>query len=223
MLAPPPKPPSIVALVGPSASGKSTLAEALAARAKVRVLSVDDHYRTDGLRPTFDMEALPWPGGAVPPAFAARGNADTNQPDAIQWDAAHAELQESLPAAAEAGEAIVLDGMPLLADHAGAARLREMCAGRCIVLEAVDAAAVGTLRQRKYTRSDHLGKRSYAERGVSEEEYGVWWDHFVWPRWVEHGAGRVPEGALRLGCLSPTEQQVAAVLETGWLPRRCKT
>ena len=37
----------------------------------------------------------------------------------------------------------------------------------------------------------HLGKPSYSERGVTEDQYQIYWDTYIEPRWQEHGQGRV--------------------------------
>ena len=40
-------------------------------------------------------------------------------------------------------------------------------------------------------RRRHLGKKSYLERGVSEEQYKVYWDSYVQPSWITHGLDRM--------------------------------
>ena len=56
---------------------------------------------------------------------------------------------------------------------------------------------------------------------MSEAEYRVYWQGFVWPKWMEHGESRLPhvEGrALTLAACASAEEQLCAVRETGWLP-----
>ena len=72
-----------------------------------------------------------------------------------------------------------------------------------------------TLWRRKFKRS-HLGKASYESRGVTPAEYAVYWDSYVWPRWMEHGEARIPGGTLRIDCLLPVEDQVTQLFATDW-------
>ncbi len=44
-----------------------------------------------------------------------------------------------------------------------------------------------TIMERKWSRR-HLGNPSYQERGVSLEAYAVYWNHYVYPRFLEHSA-----------------------------------
>ena len=81
----------VVGVVGCSASGKSTVVTALGERIAskdclVRVVACDDFYRPFDQCPSFDLATeVPWPGGVVPDAFKARGNADLNVPAAVNW------------------------------------------------------------------------------------------------------------------------------------------
>ncbi len=234
MLAPA-RPVSVVGLAGPSAAGKSSLCSALAERARVRVVSIDDCFLPAEQCPAFDMAALPWPTGQVPAAIAARGGADTNAPESIDWDAVHARLSAALACSRESGELVLLDGFLLLSEHAGAARARGMC-DRLVCLRLPDGSGEAERRalcRRKYARA-RPGKLSYEQRGVTEEEYAVYYDGFVWPRWVAHGeervdavrreaagrAGAAEDGAdwlLALDCLAPTARLLDDLLATGWL------
>uniref|UniRef100_A0A7S2B8U1 NodB homology domain-containing protein n=1 Tax=Octactis speculum TaxID=3111310 RepID=A0A7S2B8U1_9STRA len=125
---------------------------------------------------------------------------------------------------------VVVEGLLLLGDDPGAARVRAEV-DHYIVLDAgQDPESQRALWQRKYRRS-HLGKRSYLERGVTEEAYQVYWESYVEPRWRTHGSNRVgpvcssaerisggftslqPE-VLRLNCLSPPTQSLRRILAT---------
>ena len=53
-----------------------------------------------------------------------------------------------------------------------------------------DPAKQEVLWRRKWTRSGHLGKKSYKERGVTADEYAAYWG-YVSARWREHGLDRV--------------------------------
>ena len=207
----------VVALSGPSAAGKSTLVEALQAACAVTVVTCDDYYLSKDDCPRFDLKGLPWPGGAVPPAFAERGNADMNVPDSVDWAGVHAAVCAA-KSSVQSGT-ILVDGLLLFGDHPGARQALGECDHVATLwADGEDARAMEALWRRKHSRS-HLGKRSYRERGVAEEAFRVYWDAYVWPAWVAHGASRVPAGALRIDALAPTAEQLDALLRTGWFVR----
>jgi hypothetical protein len=210
-----------VALVGPTAAGKSTICEKLADIAAVVIISCDDYYKPRHLCPTFQLESLPWPKGTVPPAFSERGNADLNAPGAIDWERLCGAVQERRQAAAGLGEnapTVLVEGHLLLAADPGAAAARALCSHTALVdVDGADHAAMETLWRRKYERS-HWGKRSYRERGVTEGEYEVYWTHYVWPAWEAHGARLAPPGCLKLDATQPVERSVEALYATGWFP-----
>lgn len=204
----------IIGLAGPSAAGKTTLAADIATCAKgVETISVDEFYRPPHECPRFGLAALPWPeGGKMPAAFRDRGNADLNSPASIHWEG----VIDAIDATTSA-EAIIVEGLLLFADHPGAQEVLCRCDHLAVLwAEGDDAQAMRALQQRKRTRA-HLGKPSYAARGVSEAAYAIYWQHHVWPRWAQHGASRVPAGALRIPCLDAPSQQRDALIATGWL------
>jgi energy-coupling factor transporter ATP-binding protein EcfA2 len=214
--------PSTVALIGPTASGKTTVCTRLAGIAAVTIIACDDYYKPRHLCPTFELESLPWARGAVPPAFAERGNADFNVPEAVDWERLCGAVHERQQAAAQLGgdaPTLLLEGHLLLGAHPGAAVARAMCSHIALLdVDGADREAMRTLWQRKWARA-HWGKRSYRERGVTEEEYAVYWNHFVWPAWQAHGgARRAPPGCLRLDATQPAERIVETLYGTGWFP-----
>ena len=75
----------------------------------------------------------------------------------------------------------------------------------CVYLEVETAAQAEQLMQRKYTRSGHLGKPSYAERGVSELEYRRYWTDCAFGRFLEYGSAP-PADAKRLCTTDPPER-----------------
>lgn len=229
----------IIGLSGCTGAGKSTLCNALAQQTPLTVVSCDDHFLPKEQCPFFDLRALPWENanknGVVPSAFESRGNADTNVPGSINWDGVLSDIDKVVTSSADSTAAaesnsgtstsstctttIIVDGLLLFGDHPGAQEVLERC-DHCAVMWAggEDEDAKAALRARKYTRR-HLGKSSYQERGVSEAEYSVYFDHYVWPSWVTHGANRVPPGALKIDCLRlTTDEQVEILLATGWFP-----
>lgn len=73
------------------------------------------------------------------------------------------------------------DNLLLVGSRPGAQAARALC-DRLVMLsgDAADVEAIEALWWRKWTRS-HWGKRSYRERGVTAEEYAVYWHHYIWP------------------------------------------
>lgn len=213
--------PRTVALIGPTAAGKSTICEKLAEVAAVTIISCDDYYKPRDLCPTFELESLPWARGTVPAAFSERGNADLNVPGAIDWERLCGAVQERHQAATQLGgdaPTLLVEGHLLLGAHPGAAAARALCSHTALVdVEGSNRAAMETLWRRKWSRS-HWGKRSYRERGVTESEYELYWTHYVWPAWEAHGARLAPPGCLRLDATLPVERIVEALCATGWFP-----
>ena len=208
----------IVGLSGSTAAGKSSLCLALSQLMPVTVIPCDDFYLPKEQCPRFDLEGLPWANGIVPLAFRNRGNADTNVPAAVDWERVLTAVTEANAASASSGEesTILVDGLLLFGDHPGAQHVLKQC-DHCAVLWAEGESAKAALRSRKYTRG-HLGKASYQQRGVTETEYQVYFDHYVWNRWETHGAKRVPPDALRLEHDVPTQSHVETLRATGWFP-----
>ncbi|EOD15767.1 hypothetical protein EMIHUDRAFT_119278 [Emiliania huxleyi CCMP1516] len=199
----------VVALGGCTAAGKSTLVLELQRAAAVRVVSCDDFFLPRERCPRFDLQALPWPGEEVPGAFLLRGDADWNVPAAIDWSG----VADAVVSAKQAAQSVVVDGMFVLADHPGARTVLQMCDHAAVLW--ADEHAATELCSRKYTRK-HLGRSSYEERGVSAEEYRVYWENYVWPAWLQHGASSLPADCLRIGCTEEPAAQLDQLLGTGW-------
>lgn len=210
----------IIGLSGCTGAGKSTLCEGLARHTPLRVVSCDDFFLPKEDCPRFDLMGLPWENGVVPAAFAKRGDADTNVPASVDWEGVLSAVDEavaSAPGDVSASSTIIVDGLLLFGDHPGAQKVLARC-DHCAVMWTDGDDAKAILRTRKYTRS-HLGKPSYQQRGVSEAEYSVYFDHYVWPSWLTHGASRVPPEALKLeSCRLETDALVEMLLATGWFP-----
>ena len=180
----------VCGIVGPSAAGKSSVVAALrrALGARLAVVACDDSYKPAARCPIVDLHALPWPLGRTPDAFARRGCADMNHPDAIEWRDVAADVCRA-GSKSDAGDRIVIvEGLLLASDHRGAARVRELCDVFVVLgVPSDDADAQEACWRRKWTR-EHLGKQSYRSRGVDADDYRCYWERYVWPRWVEHGA-----------------------------------
>ena len=176
-------------LVGCSASGKSTLCAELPAAA---VIAADDFYLPRDACPRFDLAAdIRWPGG-VPDAFQARGNADLNHPDSVDWAACAEAVDAAVEKIVDAGGGgvVIVEGLLLLG--AGAERVRDRCAQLVLLDDGYDdPAKQEVLWRRKWTRTGHLGKDSYKARGVTAEEYAAYWGDYVSAAWKEHGLDRV--------------------------------
>ena len=63
-----------------------------------------------------------------------------------------------------------------------------------------DDASQEVLWRRKWERGGHLGKKSYRERGVTADEYAVYWHSYVNARWHAHG------GRARVAALFPSAE-----------------
>ena len=123
----------------------------------------------------------------MPEAFLKRGNADLNSPGAVVWEGVLEALEQELRLAT--CRVIIVEGLLLLADHPGAEAIRGLCDTFIVLDLDVDAtpkadgdseAKSRQLWMRKFTRT-HLGKKSYKDRGCSEEAYKVYWDTYVNP------------------------------------------
>ena len=214
----------ILGIVGPSASGKSSVVAALhrALGARISVVACDDSYKPAARCPVVDLHALPWPLGRTPDAFVRRGCADMNHPDAIEWRDVAANLFRA-DAQSDAGDCVVIvEGLLLASDHSGAARVRELCDVFVVLgVPPDDAAAQEACWRRKWTR-EHLGKQSYRTRGVDAADYRCYWERYVWPRWIEHGAESTAmteiataTSTLQLRATDAPAQSVARLVE--WL------
>mgnify|MGYP003685929389 CR=1 FL=1 len=215
-----------VALVGPTAAGKSTICEALAQTAAVSVLACDDFYKPHHICPTFELGALPWPRHTVPAPFAERGSADLNAPDAIDWERLCEAIRErqreitALHSDLEQAPTLLVEGHLLLSEHPGAAAARALYSHLAIIdADDADRRAMDALLRRKWVRS-HWGKRSYRDRGVTEDEYVAYWDHYVWPAWKANKSAPAPADSLQLDAMQPVEENVQRLLSTGWFPSK---
>ena len=224
-----------------AAAAAAVAASAVAARlgrcfTRLKVVTCDDHYLPLERCPRFGLaREIRWPGGggAVPEAFAARGDADLNHPASVDWGAVARAVDAAVDEAAAADAAdggatlVVLEGLLLLGEGAEVARRR---VAQWVVLDdnPGDAAAQEVLWRRKWQRSGHLGKKSYRERGVSAEAYAAYWRDYVAARWHEHGLARVAAlgaecggapAVARLECVGPGPEVLAAsmlrVVEAG--------
>jgi hypothetical protein len=206
-----------VALSGCTATGKTTLARALQRLLPALVVIQSDvHYLSAERCESVDLAALPWPAGQMPEAFVARGSADFNVPSSVDWNA----LGDDIAAAREVqrDRLLIVEGALLLSSHPTAAEIRSLC-DHTVVLTAdgQNRQAMEALWKRKWRRSRH-GKSSYLDRGVTAEEYEVYWSHYVWPRWVEHGERHVPDDALQLDCLQSVDELTQRIQASQWWP-----
>ena len=234
----------VIGLVGASATGKSSLVEALSLHTSISCVSCDHHYKPKDQCPVFDLSKLPWPEDYMPEAFKARGNHDLNHPAAVDWEGVvnaideakrerkkrKTEFERINDKDTDTTEVIVVEGLLLLADDPGAARLRENIDKYVLLSYNDDKLSRQALWQRKYKRSGHLsGHLSYAERGVSEAAYEVYFEGAVESAWQRHGGeARIAKckiglddsdtscTLLRLNCHRPLRENVLALLATGW-------
>jgi hypothetical protein len=182
------------------------------------------------------MDGLPWPSKKVPDAFKARGNADLNHPDSVNWlsvlTSVHKyqlQIEEKLlnttPKTPPRNSVIIVEGLLLLADHEGADMLRTEIDKYVVIGSKSDKQSQDKLCRRKFTRS-HLGKISYQQKGVSLEDYQCYWNSYVTPSWEKHGQSRIGEvcpDALTLDCFDEWEVSVDKLLNTGWFSKKSKS
>ena len=213
---------TVVGLCGCSAVGKSTLVANVQQFAKsTAYICCDDYYLPKSDCPTFELSQLPWPSGSTPSIFSERGNHDLNSPAALDWRRLCDDIG-SLKSSSDSGatDAILVDGLLLFSSHQGARELLSLCDHTAVIwVDEEDEPTITEIFNRKFRRSNHLGKPSYSERGVTVEEYTAYFYGYVWPRWVEHGSSRVPDSTLRIDARKPIEQQVELLMSTGWFPR----
>ena len=85
---------------------------------------------------------------------------------------------------------VVVEGLLLLGS--GAERVRDRCAQLVLLDDGYDdPAKQEVLWRRKWTRTGHLAKTSYQQRGVTADEFAAYWGDCVSARWKEHGLDRV--------------------------------
>ena len=202
----------VIAVGGCTGTGKSTLCFGLQKVREVTIVQVDEYHNPTALCPRIRLATLPWPDG-LPPSFAARGEADFNVPAAIDWQALHGAILR----AKRSEGTILIEGNLLYSQHLGALRVRSFCDAFVLLsADGRDPSVMERLWRRKWQRS-HLGKPSYRDRGVTAQEYQVYWESYVWPRWLEHGACCIPPVALRINSMHSAEQNCRTLLGTGWL------
>ena len=213
----------VMGLSGCTATGKTTLAKALQ-RSAPDLLHVccDDYYLPPEYCPQFDMVRLPWPGdGRVPQAFRQRGSADLNVPESVDWLRVEEAVKHGVNTLKRP---VLIDGALLFGNHPGSQRVLNLC-DRVAVLWADDNERCLTeLRRRKWVRS-RPGRRSYRERGVSAEQYAAYFNSYVWPTWLQHGASRVPANSVRIDCMQPTVMQLSQLTRCEWfddIQSRCE-
>jgi hypothetical protein len=132
-------------------------------------------------------------------------------PAAIDWVAAEARVREVIATATVAGTPmVIIEGFLLFSQPALVALL-----DKAVYLTVADSDKQ-TLMMRKFTR-DHLGKKSYQARGVSMQEYAVYFEECVIDRFEAHGKAR-PVGTVDLPCMMPTIKQVAKLAQLIELP-----
>ncbi len=220
-----------VGLVGPSATGKSALADALSkllpSTIALAVVSADAHYRPLHHCPAFRPDEIRWHSGSMPDAFRERGAADLNHPAAVDWEACARALDAVIDEArgttdVDRTTVVLVEGLLLLANDPGANALRgRVTAWALLADDPHDAACQRELWTRKWTRSGHLGKLSYRDRGVSEEDYEAYWRDYVAPSWALHGLGRAADaapGAIQLDCLQPVHENARRLVDELILP-----
>ena len=110
----------------------------------------------------------------------------------MDWAACSDAVDAAVEAVVDAGGGgvVVVEGLLLLG--AGAERVRDRCAQLVLLDDGYDdPAKQEVLWRRKWTRTGHLAKTSYQQRGVTADEFAAYWGDCVSARWKEHGLDRV--------------------------------
>jgi hypothetical protein len=185
----------VVGVTGCTCAGKSALARGLAAARPGSVIVALDDYRIppEGCAaagvPPLDLSALPWPSGQWPKVMSSFSEKrwDTNVPAWIDWPSALRAIKEVKDIAKARGcRTVFVEGFLLATQPKLLAILDAV-----IVLESSDGGE--TEMRRKYTRSGHLtGRSSYKEKGVSSEDFRVYWEHYVYRRYRKFAPGAEP-------------------------------
>lgn len=137
----------------------------------------------------YDMATLPWPGGQLPACFPAR-RLCTNSIETLDVPRLVAAFEAAL--AQPTAKFVLVDSFLLLHMPAIVQRLDALV--RCGLREP-EADPHGELFMlRKYHRR-HRDNPSYCERGATVEQYRVYWEHCVWPRYLEYRAREPPLAA----------------------------
>ena len=136
----------------------------------------------------YEMAMLPWPGGQLPACFPAR-RLCTNSIETLDVPRLVAAFEAAL---AQQPAYVFVDSFLLLHMPAIVGRLDALV--RC-GLRQPNADPHGELFMlRKYHRR-HRDNPSYCERGATIEQYRVYWEHCVWPRYLEYRAAEPPLAA----------------------------
>ncbi|EKX31179.1 hypothetical protein GUITHDRAFT_122616 [Guillardia theta CCMP2712] len=195
----------IVGVVGCTGTGKSCLSEELAKLLGAEVVEGDKCFLPAHQCPRLDLTHL-WPDEGVPQALASKRE-DTNHPDALDWSKLEKEISAGRRAAEEQQrQAVIVDSFLL--------QCRDIVRRHLTDIVYLDDSNMlpGELARRKWERS-HLGKRSYKEKGVSFEEYKLYFNEYVYKRYLEFGRPSDLTDVIVLDCTKEPKQNALIALQ----------
>eukprot|EP00960_Hanusia_phi_P033032 750205-Hanusia_phi.AAC.3 len=184
----------VVGVMGCTGTGKSCVSAELASLLEADVVEGDKCFLPPHECPWLDLTHI-WPKEQIPEALASK-KADTNHPDALDW----VKFDEMIASAREVAEvqrrkAVIIDSFLL--------QCREVVRRHITDVVFLDDSNMhpGELARRKWERG-HLGKKSYKERGVSFEDYRLYFEEYVYKRYVEFGKPSDLSDAIVLDCIT---------------------
>ena len=209
----------VVGVAGCSGTGKTTLCAKISEFLKCEVISGDDYLLPQDQCPPLDLTVLPWPDGETPAAFSPKRH-DTNCPGCIDWPAFENAVRQAIDEKSQSvvrSQLLLIESFLLLHSQFIVSKLNYL------IRINVSEANWPDIIRRKWGRR-HLGKASYQERGVTFEEYSVYWSHYVVRRFHECAAGDAARlrgtaaVVLEVDSSSPPDATVQRLLST--LPPR---
>jgi uridine kinase len=175
---------TIVGVTGCSGSGKSTICAKLSEYVDCKVINGDEFLIPQEQCPPLDLTQLPWLAEEVPAAFAPKRH-DTNCPECVDWPAFESAVRQAIDE-----ETQMIDGQSRILFIESFLLLHSpfiVSILNILVRINIRDENWPDIIRRKWERR-HLGKPSYKERGVSIEEYAVYWNHYVVQRFRKYSA-----------------------------------
>lgn len=180
----------VIGFAGCSASGKSTLAKAIAQKLGTSLISQDSFFRSPSAQPLLSHDLK---NSFAHTQFSHKIN-DTNHPDGIDFDEFIKTVMRTIEAdTAARKQFLVVEGFLLFTDP----RLEALVDFPYFIDIPKDIAC-----QRKR-------ERSY--RGCSVADFDVYFS-YVWLRFQEHGCKR-PNGTVTLDGTQPVEELTTTILQ----------
>mmetsp|Transcript_27830 Transcript_27830/g.43446 ORF Transcript_27830/g.43446 Transcript_27830/m.43446 type:complete len:350 (-) Transcript_27830:565-1614(-) len=189
----------------PARSGAEEITEEVMARTRVRqssmqgvqdfrveIVSGDNYFLPVEQCPQLDLGPL-WAGTDVPGPLRTK-KSDTNHPDCMNWPEFLTAIRGAKSRALHTGAPLLLVESFLLLSNEDVVNELDHVAF-LYDFSPDQSKARSEIMHRKWERA-HLGKASYKERGLSIDDYRIYWEHYVWERYLQYGRfDRLPEKA----------------------------